>query len=416
MPRRVVVTGMGLLSPMGLDVEQFFSGLGTCKNSIRHMDGWAKYKGLHTCLAAPIEGFEKPSHYGRKETRSMGRVAILSTYTTELALRDAGLWGEAELQNGRTGVAYGSSSGSIDSILDFYSMLTNSVTTNVTSSTYIKMMAHTCAVNISVFLKLTGRLVPTGTACTSGSLAIGNAYELIRNGVQDVMIAGGAEELSPTQAVVFDTLYATSTKNDAPSLTPRPYDRDRDGLVIGEGAGTVILEEYERAKARGAKIIAEVVGFATNTDGTHVTQPNKDTMAIVIREAIASSGIPASEIGYVSGHGTATVQGDIAETLATREAFGRTVPISSLKSYIGHTLGACGAIEAIAAVEMMNRDWYHPTLNLNNIDPACGELDYIQGKGRTMQNAFVMSNNFAFGGINTSLVFKRTQGFKDRFQ
>jgi 3-oxoacyl-[acyl-carrier-protein] synthase II len=407
MPRRVVVTGIGLLSSMGLNVGHFFSRLKTYKNSVRQMESWATYKGLHTHLAAPIEGFEKPEHYGRKEIRSMGRVAILSTYATELALVDAGLWGEAELQNGRVGVAYGSSSGSIDAISDFYSMLANNVVANVNSSTYIKMMAHTCAVSISVLLKLTGRLVPTGTACTSGSLAIGNAYELIRHGAQDVMIAGGAEELSPTQAAVFDTLYATSTKNDAPCLTPSPYDKDRDGLVIGEGAGTLILEEYERAKARGAKIIAEVVGFATNTDGTHITQPNRDTMAIAIREAIASSGVPAAEIGYVSGHGTATAQGDIAETLATREAFGRAVPISSLKSYIGHTLGACGAIEAIAAVEMMNRDWYHPTLNLNNIDPACGELDYIQGEGHTMQNAFVMSNNFAFGGINTSIVFKR---------
>jgi 3-oxoacyl-[acyl-carrier-protein] synthase II len=370
------------------------------------MDGWSKYQGMHTRLAAPIDGFETPGHYGRKETRSMGRVAILSTYATELALKDAGLWGEAELKNGRAGVAYGSSSGSIDAILDFYSLLVHHAVTNVTSSTYIKMMAHTCAVNISVFFKLTGRLVPTGTACTSGSLAVGNAYELISSGAQDIMIAGGAEELSPTQAVVFDTLYATSTKNGTPGLTPSPYDADRDGLVIGEGAGTLILEEYERAKARGAKIYAEIIGFATNTDGTHITQPNKETMAIAIKNAIASSGVPASEIGYVSGHGTATAQGDVAETLATREAFGRAVPICSLKSYIGHTLGACGALESIAAIEMMNRDWYHPTLNLNNIDPACGDLDYIKSEGRAMKNAYVANNNFAFGGINTSLVFK----------
>ncbi|MCL1892784.1 MAG: beta-ketoacyl-ACP synthase [Holophagaceae bacterium] len=407
MTRRVVVTGISILSPMGLEIEQFFQNLGAYKNSVRRMDEWDKFKGMHTRLAAPIVGFEKPEHLGRKETRSMGRVAILSVYATELALRDAGLWGEAELKNGRTGVAYGSSSGSIDAILDFYSMLATNITRDVTSSTYLKMMAHTCAVNISVLLKLTGRLVPTGTACTSGSLAIGNAYELIRHGTQEIMIAGGAEELSPTQVVVFDTLYATSTMNDAPELTPKPYDKGRDGLVIGEGAGTLILEEYEHAKARGAKIYAEIIGFSTNTDGTHITQPNMKTMAIAIRDAITSSGVPASEIGYVSGHGTATTQGDVAETLATREIFGRAVPISSLKSYIGHTLGACGAIESITAIEMMNRDWYHPTLNLQNIDPACGDLDYIKGEGRKMQNAYVINNNFAFGGINTSLVFKR---------
>jgi 3-oxoacyl-[acyl-carrier-protein] synthase II len=392
---------------LGLNIEDFFSNLKKYRNCVRHMDDWTKYQGMHTRLAAPIENFEKPEHYGRKEIRSMGRVAILSTYATELALKDAGLWGEAELKNGRTGVAYGSSSGSIDALMDFYSLMVHLTVTNLTSSTYIKMMAHTCAVNISVFLGLTGRLVPTGTACTSGSLAVGNAYELICSGAQDIMIAGGAEELSPTQAVVFDTLYATSTKNDTPKLTPTPYDKDRDGLVVGEGAGTLILEEYQRAKARGAKIYAEIIGFATNTDGTHITQPNKETMAIAIRDAIASSGVPAPEIGYVSGHGTATAQGDVAETLATHNIFGRAVPISSLKSYIGHTLGACGALESIAAIEMMNRDWYHPTLNLNSIDPACGDLDYIKDEGRTMKNAYVVNNNFAFGGINTSLVFKR---------
>lgn len=405
--RRVVVTGMGVLSPLGLSPESMFKNLQSLNNSVRYMDEWDKYQGLHTRLAAPIVDFAKPEHYGRKETRSMGRVAVLSTYATEMALKDAGLLGSAELHNGRTGVAYGSSSGSVDATLDFYSMMANNVVADVTSSTYVKMMSHTCAVNISVFFKLTGRLVPTGTACTSGSLAIGNSYELIRDGRQDIMIAGGAEELSPTQSVVFDTLFATSTKNDTPGLTPSPYDRDRDGLVIGEGAGTLILEEYGHAKARGAKIYAEVVGFATNTDGTHITQPNRDTMAVAIKEAIREAGVPASEIGYVSGHGTATDQGDIAESQATREAFGCNVPVSSMKSYIGHTLAACGAIEAIAAIKMMNDKWFHPTLNLNNIDERCADLDYIMQEGRVIDTGYVMSNNFAFGGINTALVMKK---------
>lgn len=407
MSKRVVVTGMGVLSALGNSPQEIFEGLKKCENRVKYMKEWDKFQGLHTRLAAPIENFEKPEHYGRKEIRSMGRVAILSTYATELALKDAGLFGKDELRSGRTGVAYGSSSGSVDAILDFYSMMANNVVADVTSSTYIKMMPHTTAVNISVHFKITGRLVPTGTACTSGSLAIGNAYELIKAGVQDIMIAGGAEELSPTQSVVFDTLFATSTKNDTPKQTPRPYDKERDGLVIGEGSGTLILEEYEHAKARGAKIYAEVVGFATNTDGTHITQPNKNTMAIAIAEAVKSAGISKDEIGYINGHGTSTQQGDIAETQATREVFGRKVPISSMKSYIGHSLGACGSIEAIATIEMLNNNWYHPTLNLKNIDPNCGDLDYITGEGRVMDNKYVMSNNFAFGGINTSLIFKK---------
>jgi 3-oxoacyl-[acyl-carrier-protein] synthase II len=407
MKRRVVITGMGGISPLGLTADEVSANLKSCKNRIKYMRDWEKYKGIHTRLAAPIENFDKPDHYNRKITRSMGRVAILATYASELALKDSGLFESPELKNGRTGVAYGSSSGSIDATLDFYSMMINNVVTDVTSSTYLKLMPQTCAVNISVFFGTTGRLVPTGTACTSGSLAIGNAYELIKGGKQDIMIAGGAEELSPTQAVVFDTLFATSTKNLTPELTPAPYDRDRDGLVIGEGAGTLILEEYEHAKARGARIYAEVVGFATNTDGTHVTQPNKVTMAIAMREAISDAGISSEAIGYISGHGTATKHGDIAETHASFEVFRRPVAISSLKSYIGHTLAACGSLEAIVTINMMNSNWYHPTVNLKNIDPECANMDYIVGEGRIMDNEYVMSNNLAFGGINTSLIFRR---------
>ena len=249
--------------------------------------------------------------------------------------------------------------------------------------------------------------MPTGTACTSGSLAIGNAYELIRYGLQDVMLAGGAEEFSPTQVAIFDTLYATSLRNDAPAATPAPYDVERDGLVIGEGAGTLVLEEYAHARARGAKIYAEVVGFCENTDGTHVTNPNAETMAQCLRGALTDAGLDGAAIGYVNGHGTATKAGDIAETTATRAAFGRAVPISSLKSYIGHTLGACGAIEAMATIDCMNAGWLHPTLNLRTVDPACAELDYITGAGRAAAVEYAMSNNFAFGGVNTSLVFRR---------
>ena len=269
------------------------------------------------------------------------------------------------------------------------------------------MMTQTTAVNISLYFKTTGRLIPTSTACTSGSLGVGMAYESIKYGQQDIMIAGGAEELHPSQAGVFDTLYATSIKNNTPNKTPSPFDRDRDGLVIGEGAGTLILEEYEHAKNRGAKIYAEIVGFATNTDGTHITNPNPDTMQIVMENSIKSAGLSANDIGYVNAHGTGTKNGDIAESIATQNAFKRQVPISTIKSYTGHTLGACGAIEAILSIEMMRNKWFAPTLNLNNIDPECGELDYIVGEGRNIDTEYVMSNNFAFGGINTSLIFKR---------
>jgi 3-oxoacyl-[acyl-carrier-protein] synthase II len=221
------------------------------------------------------------------------------------------------------------------------------------------------------------------------------------------MLAGGAEELSEVDAAIFDTLFAASTKNDTPELTPRAYDKNRDGLVIGEGAGTLILEEYEHAKKRGAPIQAEIVGFGTNTDGTHITQPNRHTMGRAMQLALADANLSPDRIGYVNTHGTATVAGDIAESWATHDVFGPAVPASTLKSYIGHTLGACGAIEAWVSINMMNEGWFLPNLNLTDLDPECAPLDYIIAPGREIDTEYVMSNNFAFGGINTSLIFRR---------
>ena len=405
--KRVVITGMSMITPIGSDWKIIEANLRNKKSGIAYMEDWQKYEGLHTRLAAPVLDFKIPEHYNRKQIRSMGRVSLLATVATENALKESGLLDNEIIKDGKTGIAYGSSSGSIDAILDFYSMMKENVVQGLSATTYIKMMGHTCAVNVGLFFKLTGRLIQTGTACTSGSMAIGYAYEAIKNGYQNIMIAGGAEELSPTQAAVFDTLFATSTKNETPHLTPAPFDRDRDGLVIGEGAGTLILEELEHAKARGARIYAEIVGFGTNTDGTHVTQPNSVTMEKVLRIALEDAGLSPKDIGYIDAHGTSTSHGDIAESHATYQVFGSKTPISSQKSYIGHTLGACGSIEAIMAILMMNNNWYAPTINLVNIDPKCADLDYIIEEGRVMNNDYVMSNNFAFGGINTSLIFKR---------
>ena len=405
--RRVVVTGMGIASPLGSTVKSAFDRLKKYENCIEHWDRLDEYERLNTSLGSFVSGFEVPEHFTRKVRRTMGEVSLMSTVTAEDALKDAGLLGDDIIINGRTGVSYGSSTGSLDAVLDFYSMCIDKEVKLLTSGSYIKMMPQTAAVNISLYFKTHGRLIPTSTACTSGAMGIGYAYEAIKDGYADVMIAGGAEEIHPTQVGVFDTLYATSSKNDTPKLTPSPFDKDRDGLVIGEGAGTLILEEYERAKSRGAKIYAEIVGFATNTDGTHITNPNKDMMAEVMRQSLNNAGISANEIGYVNAHGTGTINGDIAESLATEMIFGKNIPISSIKSYTGHTLGACGAIEAILSIEMMNKKWFAPTLNLNNVDENCGQLDYITEKGRIIDTEYVMTNNFAFGGINTSIILKR---------
>lgn len=407
MNRRVAVTGMAGISPLGNDWTSIRAALGRYRNAVRRMEQWAEYDGLNTQVAAPAVPYELSERYTRKNTRSMGAVALMATRASELALLDAGLLDDPLLKSGDMGISYGSSVGTTQAISGFGKMLEEKTTRGINATTYIKMMAHTAPVNLGVFFGVTGRIITTSSACTSGSQGIGYAYEAIRSGRQRAMIAGGAEELCPTEAAVFDTLFATSVRNETPDMTPSPFDAERDGLVIGEGAGTLILEDLEHARARGAKIYAEIVGFGTNSDGCHVTQPNPDTMKIAMELALADAGLPAAAIAYVNAHGTGTQHGDVAESHATAQVFGNNVPISSLKSYMGHTLGACGALEAWASIEMLREGWFAPTLNLRRLDPQCAQLDYITAQGRSLQGEYVMSNNFAFGGINTSLIFKR---------
>ncbi|QEI07639.1 beta-ketoacyl-ACP synthase [Pigmentiphaga aceris] len=406
--RRVVVTGMGGVTSLGQDwatIEQHFRA---GQSGIRNMPDWDRHPDLNTRLGGPIPEFAPPAHWTRKQLRSMGRVSQLAVRAAELALQHAGLTDSPLILDGKMGVACGSSTGSTEEVKNFGNMLINGVSDGINANSYVRMMPHTTAANIGIFFGLTGRVIPTSSACTSGSQGIGYAYEAIKYGRIPMMLGGGAEELCPSEAIVFDSLYATSLKNDTPGLTPRPYDAGRDGLVIGEGAGMLVLEELEHALARGATIYAEVMGFGSNSDGTHVTRPEARTMRIAMELALEDAGLSAQDIGYVNGHGTATEQGDIAETQATADLFGNQMPISTQKSYLGHTLGACGALESWFSIEMMNRDWYAGTLNLDAIDPRCGVLDYVRGKeGRTMRNRFVMNNNFAFGGINTSLIFGR---------
>lgn len=404
---RVVVTGMAGITSLGNDWQSIADQIQQKRSGIRYMPDWERFDGLNTRLGGPVADFVLPSHYSRKKTRSMGRVSQLATVATENALRDAGLLDDESIKDGRMGISYGASAGSMEPIKHFGNMLNTGSLAGITSASYVQMMAHTAPVNLAVFFELKGRIITTSSACTSGSQGIGYAYEAIKYGKQVMMVAGGAEEQTGAEAVVFDTLFATSTKNDAPSTTPRPFDRDRDGLVCGEGAGTLILESLEHAQARGAKIYAEIVGYGTNSDGAHITQPESATMAVAMQLALTDAGLSPEQIGYVNAHGTATDRGDIAESQATQKIFGERMPISSLKSYFGHTLGACGAIEAWLSIEMMNRNWFAPTLNLHNVDPQCGMLDYLMDAPRELDLEYVMSNNFAFGGINTSLIFKR---------
>ena len=409
MQRRVVVSGGGAVSALGNEWPAILAALRSGRNRVRRMDEWDIYAGMNTRLAAPVD-YQFPP-YPRKKTRGMGRISLLALSSAEGALKTAGLaeGGQASplLTSGRVGIAYGSCMGSVDALMDYYAMLVLNDVRKISATTYVRSMPQTCAANLEVFYGLTGRLITANVACASGSMAAGLAYETIKSGKQDIMLAGGADELSPVDAAVFDVLFAASTKNDAPDLTPAAYDKNRDGLVVGEGAGTLILEEYEHALRRGAPVYAEIAGFGTNTDGVHITQPNRATMARAITLALEDAGLSPDAIGYVNTHGTGTGAGDIAESWATYDVFQRPVPVSTIKNYTGHTLGACGALEAWISINMMREGWFAPNINLREIDGGCAPLDYITGAGRKLETAYVMTNNFAFGGVNTSLILKR---------
>ena len=403
--KRVVITGVGAVCAFGREWSEIETAFRAGKNAVRRMEAWDAFPEMATRLGAPLPAYAPPAHWTRKQLRSMGPLAQYCTEAAEQALKQAGLLDDPIIRNGSMGVAAGSSNGSTADILDIGLLLAQQPN-NFGANTYVRMMPHTTAANVAIFFGLTGRLIPTSSACTSGSQGIGYAYEAIKYGKIPMMLAGGADQLCPSEAYVFDSLYAASRRNGEPELTPRPYDAARDGLVLGEGSCMMVLEELEHAQARGANIIAEIVGYGANCDGSHITRPEMRTMQRCMELALEDAALPPSAVGYVSGHGTATEQGDIAETQATAAVFGH-IPISSQKSYLGHTLGACGSLESWFAIEMMRSGWFAPTLNLDNIDPRCGEADYLTGSGRHIDTEYVMNNNFAFGGVNTSLIFKR---------
>lgn len=404
-PRRVVITGVGLASPIGASLDEASQSLQTGRHGIVEMPEWSRVEEMRTRLAGTVRGLDLERRWHRKKTRTMGRVALLATYATEQALAAAGLTDDEVLSSGATGLAYGSNNGSSEALAEFCTtLLTTMSMRGLQSTSYLKFMAHTCAANLAQFFGVRGRIVPVCSACASGAQAIGFAYEAVKFGQQEVMIAGGADEMHYTTAVTFDLMFATSTGyNDRPELSPRPFDARRDGLVVGEGAATLVLEPLERARARGATIYGEIVGYGTNCDGIHITAPSEPGMRQAIARALQDAGLSPDRIDYVNAHGTATDIGDVAETNATREVFARPVPISSTKSFTGHTMGACGAIEAAFCLAMLRDGFLAPTRNLTEVDPRCAALDYVR-EVRAARPAVLMSNNFAFGGVNTSLI------------
>lgn len=405
MLNRVVVTGFGNVCAFGREWSEIRAKFEAKQNAVKFMSEWDRFGSeLNTRLAAPIIGYAPPKEWDRKQLRSLGIVAQYAVEAAGLALKDAGLLDDESIKDGRMGVAAGSSTGSTEAMSQAVTLLLG-MESNFNANTYIRMMPHTTAANISIFYGLKGRMIPTSSACTSASHAIGYSYEAIKYGQIDMMLAGGAEELCPSEAFVFDRLFATSCKNDAPKTAPAPFDADRDGLVLGEGGSMLVLESLESAKKRNAKIYAEIVGFGSSCDGTHITRPQSATMKEAMRLALKDANLTPEKIGYINAHATATKQGDIAESIATNELFGEKTAISSLKSYLGHTLGACGALESFLSIMMMKQSRFYPNLNLNKVDCECANLNYLRDITE-IKTEFVMNNNFAFGGVNTSLIFR----------
>jgi 3-oxoacyl-[acyl-carrier-protein] synthase II len=404
--KRVVITGVGAVSPLGGDVPSLIEGVEQGKSAVQYMEGWEQYTGLRSLVGAPAE-LKNEKSIPRKSRRSMGRMSFFAVQATQQALADAGLQ-QKELSSGRVGCVIGSTMGGAESLNDaFETMLPEKDLSQLTSMRFFQCVSHTAAMNVSQYLGLTGYVMATSAACASASQALGAGYDIIRLGKQDVVLCGGAEELHPTVTGSFDVLFATSVHyNDIPHRTPRPFDRERDGLVCGEGSGILVLEEYEHALMRKAKIYAEIVGYHTCGSGAHVSQSNKDAMVFCLREALASAHLSPGEVDYINAHATATRQGDKEEAEAIRDIFGDEVPVSGLKGYIGHTLGASGSLELIVSLAMMEKGLVYPTLNLKTVSPDCEGIHHVMHP-LAWDIRVMVKNCFAFGGINAALVCKK---------
>lgn len=407
--RRVVITGQGFVSPAGASVESIEAFLAEGRSCVRRVDSMTEVFGLQTRLASPVEDFDDAS-FPRQWRRSMSRISLMAAEATRRSIFNSGL-SEETVRHPRTGVSYGSTMGGTAAIEKcFRSMTSSSGLDGFLSTTFLQIMSHTCAANLAIAFGIRGRMLASCTACASSLQAIGLGYEAIKHGLSDVFLCGGAEELHPMMIGVFDTMKATSTaSNETPALASKPFDARRDGLVVGEGAGTVVLEEAEFAMRRGANILAEVVGFSTGSDGGHMTNPSSEAMERVMREALADANVQPSDVSFVNAHATATPVGDVAESRALHAIFGTQTPVNSLKGALGHLMGACGVIELGACLGMLEKNRIVHTLNLETPDPECAPLNHVMGVPRQAPVRVVLKNSFGFGGVNASLVLKKVE-------
>lgn len=409
MERRVVITACSSITPIGRTKEEILHSLVNGISGVKTLreDGLLSSY-IHSKVFGTVD-YPVSYDFKRQHRKTMGPVAYYACQVAKEVIEDAGL-DQGFVTSGRLGVAFGSTHGSPTVQRDIYRTFFGASRTEfstIGAVDYLKSMVHTTAVNITKMFGITGRVISSCTACTTSSQSIGYGYEAIKYGMQDAMLCGGADEYDTTTVAVFDNLLACSTAfNDSPHLTPRPFDTKRDGLVVGEGAGAVMLEEYGYARKRGAPILAEVIGFACNNNGGDLILPNLNGIRETIQIGLKDAKINADEMDFISAHATGTKMGDVIEAQAIYDVYGNLPSVVGLKSYMGHTMGSCGAIETIIAIYQMEEGFIAPTLNLDEIDERCAMINHVV-KLREHPIRVATIQNFAFGGVNTSLIIKK---------
>ncbi len=403
---RVVITGLGAVSPYGTGVDTFYQSLKQGKSAVDRHPPLEEVKGLR-CHIAGIVPVLNEKQIPRKFRRSMSRMSIFSMLASLEALEMAEI-SEDTRQDGQTGVIIGTTVSSPQTQQDFFTdFLQDFSIERVKSSLFFKIMGHSCAANVALALGISGRVMAPAAACATGVQAVGLGYEAIALGRQKIMICGGAEELHPLTVAIFDIINAASTGyNSDPAHSPRPFDKGRDGTVCSEGCGILVLESLTSALDRGVPILAEIVGFAATADTTNISAPDPYRIKQCMQRALDDAGVKASQVDYVNAHATATLLGDPAECLAIAGIFGPDVPVSSLKGHMGHSLAGSGALEMIALIKMMGEGICLPTLNLEEPDEGCAMVRHVLETEFFPINTAI-KNNFALGGVNASLVVRK---------
>lgn len=403
----VVVTGSGVISPLGNSYQELLDGLFAGRSGVRKLPELEQVGGLRSRLAATVTGID-PKQIPRKYRRSMSEMSVYAYLASCQALEMAA-YPETQPADGRLGVIIGSTLGSTATSETFFQdYFRDHSLERMKAGLFFQLMGHSCAANVAQSLGITGRVMAPSAACATGCQAVGYAYEQIAFGRQDAILCGGADEFHPLTAATFDIMHAASLAfNEEPEASPRPFDSRRDGVVCGEGSGILLLENKRTALARGARILAEIVGFATTSDSSSIANPDVGAMVTCMRLALEDAGLQAQQIDYVNAHATGTEQGDIAEAEAIGALFGSRTPVSSLKGHLGHCMAASGSIELAACLGMLQRQTLIPTRNLQQIDERCAAIHHLQ-EPRAQRLHLILKNNFAMGGINSTIILRST--------